>query len=74
MSVPNAVLSLYFFASATVCSVPANTCRSRRMFSGPGSGGTCPSSVKGWMLSQIPLFRHHPRRRLVHEMAMLDAP
>ena len=53
MSVPNAILILYFFASATVRSVPAITCCSRRRLAGASTAAAA-SSVKGWKLSQMP--------------------
>ena len=55
MSVPNAVLILYFFASAKVLSVPANTSIALSRSNEPGGNALASSSGNAWVLNQMPL-------------------
>ena len=56
-SVPTAILSLYFFASATVRGVPATTCCNRATLAGASAGAASASaSTNGWKLSQMPFL------------------
>ena len=51
---PNAVLILYFFASAKVLSVPANTSSALARSCEPGGNASAISSGNGCVLSQMP--------------------
>ena len=73
MSVPHAVLILYFLASVIGRVGAGHTSSNLLRSSEPGGKAWPISSGKGWVLSQMPFSAISLRRRLVHEMAVLDA-
>ena len=73
MSVPNAVLILYFFASLKVLSVPANTSIALSRSNEPGGNASASSSGNACSAQPDALLGDQLGGRFVHQMAVLDA-